>query len=80
MLHAAHSRSNARIARETGLHLDAVRRWRSRFTDGELPALPDRKRSGRPAREVEPREWTPGFMRRVSAYAMRSVAVRIRSV
>ncbi|MCX4851281.1 helix-turn-helix domain-containing protein [Streptomyces sp. NBC_00893] len=28
VLHAARGRSNARIARETGLHLDTVRRWR----------------------------------------------------
>ncbi|TLS40192.1 IS630 family transposase [Streptomyces montanus] len=50
VLHAARGRSNARIARETGMHLDTVRRWRSRFADGRIPALADRKRSGRPAR------------------------------
>ncbi|GGV00744.1 IS630 family transposase [Streptomyces albospinus] len=43
-------RSNARIAHETGLHLDTVRAWRSRFARGGLSALADRKRSGRPAR------------------------------
>ncbi|WP_329261649.1 helix-turn-helix domain-containing protein [Streptomyces sp. NBC_01478] len=42
-------RSNARIARETGLHRDTVRCWRSRFADGRLSALADGKRSGRPA-------------------------------
>ncbi|MFF6852717.1 MULTISPECIES: helix-turn-helix domain-containing protein [Streptomyces] len=31
VLHAARGRSNARIARETGLHLDTVRTWRNRF-------------------------------------------------
>lgn len=31
VLHAARGRSNARIARETGLHLDTVRTWRGRF-------------------------------------------------
>ncbi|WP_234017939.1 MULTISPECIES: IS630 family transposase [unclassified Streptomyces] len=50
VLHAARGRANARIARETGLHLDTVRTWRGRFADGGLPALADRKRSGRPAR------------------------------
>jgi transposase len=50
VLHAARGRSNARIARETGLHLDTVRTWRGRFAAGGLPALADRKRSGRPAR------------------------------
>ncbi|MFR0359422.1 IS630 family transposase [Streptomyces sediminimaris] len=50
VLHAARGRSNARIARETGLHLDTVRTWRDRFATGGLPALADRKRSGRPAR------------------------------
>ncbi|WP_419992664.1 IS630 family transposase [Streptomyces boninensis] len=50
VLHAARGRSNARIARETGLHLDTVRAWRGRFADGGLPALADRTRSGRPAR------------------------------
>ncbi|MFI6149967.1 helix-turn-helix domain-containing protein [Streptomyces sp. NPDC051109] len=48
VLHAARGRSNARIARETGLHLDTVRTWRDRFAGNRLPALSDRKRSGRP--------------------------------
>ncbi|WP_328890502.1 IS630 family transposase [Streptomyces sp. NBC_00316] len=50
VLHAARGCSNARIARETGLHIDTVRTWRGRFAHGGLPALADRKRSGRPAR------------------------------
>ncbi|MDQ0757669.1 helix-turn-helix domain-containing protein [Streptomyces canus] len=29
VLHAARGRSNARIVRETGLHLDTVRTWRA---------------------------------------------------
>ncbi|MET8130331.1 IS630 family transposase [Streptomyces sp. NPDC005065] len=49
VLHAARGRSNARIARETGLHLDTVRTWRGRFAENRLPTLSDRKRSGRPA-------------------------------
>jgi transposase len=47
VLHAARGRSNARIARETGLHLDTVRTWRGRFAERGLPGLRDRKRSGR---------------------------------
>ncbi|WP_432035555.1 IS630 family transposase [Streptomyces cucumeris] len=50
VLHAARGRANARIARETGLHVDTVRTWRGRFAHGGLSALADRKRSGRPAR------------------------------
>ncbi|MDH6708702.1 transposase [Kitasatospora sp. MAA19] len=50
VLHTARGRPNAHIARETGLHLDTVRTWRNRFADGRLPALADRRRSGRPAR------------------------------
>ncbi|MEV5775331.1 helix-turn-helix domain-containing protein [Streptomyces antimycoticus] len=50
VLHAAHGRSNARIARETGLHLDTVRTWRNRFAALGLTGLADRKRSGRPPR------------------------------
>jgi len=50
VLQAARGRSNARISRETGLHLDTVRAWRRRFAQDGLPALGDRKRSGRPAR------------------------------
>ncbi|MEV6649475.1 helix-turn-helix domain-containing protein [Streptomyces sp. NPDC051219] len=50
VLHAARGRSNARIARDSGLHLDTVRTWRGRFADGGLLALADRRRSGRPAR------------------------------
>jgi len=48
VLHAARGRSNARIARETGLHLDTVRTWRGRFFEQGLQGLADRKRSGRP--------------------------------
>ncbi|MGW2939848.1 IS630 family transposase [Streptomyces sp. NPDC001156] len=48
VLHAARGRSNARIARETGLHLDTVRCWRGRFAECGLPGLSDRERTGRP--------------------------------
>ncbi|MDW6062506.1 helix-turn-helix domain-containing protein [Streptomyces sp. FXJ1.4098] len=48
VLHAACGRSNARIARETGLHVDTVRTWRGRFAEQGLPGLTDRSRSGRP--------------------------------
>jgi transposase len=48
VLLAARGRGNARIAAETHLHVDTVRRWRGRFAVGRLPALADRKRSGRP--------------------------------
>ncbi|WP_262506033.1 IS630 family transposase [Streptomyces sp. TRM68367] len=48
VLHAARGRSNARIARETGLHLDTVRCWRGRFAAQGLAGLSDRERSGRP--------------------------------
>ncbi|MEW2491511.1 IS630 family transposase [Streptomyces sp. NPDC048411] len=48
ILHAARGRSNARIARKTGLHLDTVRRWRGRFAEQRLAGLADRERSGRP--------------------------------
>ncbi|MFD5539167.1 helix-turn-helix domain-containing protein [Streptomyces sp. NPDC127079] len=47
--YAARGRSNARIARETGLQVETVRTWRDRFAGNRLPALSDRKRSGRPA-------------------------------
>ncbi|GAB7102054.1 hypothetical protein JCM4814A_03680 [Streptomyces phaeofaciens JCM 4814] len=50
VLHAARGRSNARIARETGLHLDTVRTWRGRFARHGLAGLSDRRRSGRPLR------------------------------
>ncbi|MFE7358723.1 IS630 family transposase [Streptomyces sp. NPDC057543] len=48
MLLAARGRPNARIAAQTRLHVDTVRTWRCRFAAGGLPALADRKRSGRP--------------------------------
>ncbi|MER7986353.1 helix-turn-helix domain-containing protein [Streptomyces noursei] len=38
VLHAARGRSNARIAQETGLHLDTVRRWRGRFAEQRSPS------------------------------------------
>ncbi|MGW1847328.1 IS630 family transposase [Streptomyces sp. NPDC001966] len=48
VLLAARGRSNARIAAQTRMHVDTVRTWRGRFVAGGLPALADRKRSGRP--------------------------------
>ncbi|WP_406130157.1 helix-turn-helix domain-containing protein [Streptomyces canus] len=45
---AARGRSNARRAAQTRMHVDTVRTWRGRFTVGGLPALSDRRRSGRP--------------------------------
>ncbi|WP_406364934.1 helix-turn-helix domain-containing protein [Streptomyces sp. NBC_01546] len=45
---AARGRPNARIAVQTRLHVDTVRTWRGRFAAGGMPALADRKRSGRP--------------------------------
>ena len=65
VLHAARGRSNARIARETGLHLDTVRTWRGRFAGNRLPALSDRKRSGRPS------SFTPLQTAQVKALACR---------
>lgn len=50
VLLATRGRPNARIAVEVGVHVDTVRTWRGRFADGGLPALADRRRSGRPAR------------------------------
>ncbi|WP_261993487.1 IS630 family transposase [Streptomyces sp. 3211.6] len=48
VLLAARGHSNARIAAQTRMHVDTVRTWRGRFAAGGLPALADRKRSGRP--------------------------------
>ncbi|MFD7180589.1 helix-turn-helix domain-containing protein [Streptomyces sp. NPDC059904] len=50
MLQAARGRGNAAIARETGAHLDTVRTCRVRFAVGDLAALADRRRYGRPRR------------------------------
>ncbi|MET8624318.1 IS630 family transposase [Kitasatospora sp. NPDC004669] len=49
VLLAARGQANARIAHETGVHLDTVRTWRRRFAEQGLPGLTDRKRPGRPA-------------------------------
>src|SRR5262245_30922676 len=40
--------ANAAIARQLGLGVDAVRRWRRRFSEQGLAGLADRKRPGRP--------------------------------
>ncbi|MFS8199673.1 helix-turn-helix domain-containing protein [Streptomyces sp. CWNU-52B] len=48
VLLAARGRNNAQIAAEIDLHVGTVRRWRGRFAAGRVPALADRKRSGRP--------------------------------
>ncbi|MFE2970650.1 IS630 family transposase [Streptomyces sp. NPDC059340] len=49
-LAAAEGRANAAIARELGVHLATVRRWRKRFHEEGLAALRDRERPGRPRR------------------------------
>ncbi|MFD3657721.1 IS630 family transposase [Streptomyces sp. NPDC058620] len=46
-LAAADGQANAAIARELGVHLSTVRRWRKRFHMEGLAALQDRKRPGR---------------------------------
>lgn len=48
VLHAALGRSNARIAREAGLHVDTVRTWRGRFVQEGMAEPVDRRRPGRP--------------------------------
>jgi transposase len=72
VLHAARGRSNARVAQETGLHLDTVRRWRGRFAEQGLPGLKDRQRCGRPP------VFTPLQVAEVKALACRT-ARRVRS-
>lgn len=62
VLHAARGRSNARIAREMGLHLDTVRTWRGRFAEEGLPGLADRKRPGRLPSFTAPRQVGLGTM------------------
>ncbi|MGW7424151.1 helix-turn-helix domain-containing protein [Streptomyces sp. NPDC054813] len=61
VLLAARGLGNARIAAETQLHVDTVRTWRGRFAHGGLPALADRKRSGRPARFTQGRPHQAGL-------------------
>lgn len=65
MLLAARGRSNARIAREAGGHVDTVRTWRDRFAEQGLPGLQDRKRPGRPP------AFTPLQMAEIKALACR---------
>jgi transposase len=49
-LAAAEGASNAATARELGVHVSTVRRWRKRFHSEGLAALDDRPRPGRPRR------------------------------
>jgi hypothetical protein len=46
VVHAARGRSNARTARETGLHVNTVRRWRGRFAAQGMSGLADRDTHG----------------------------------
>ena len=48
VLAVAEGASNAATARQLGLGVDTVRRWRRRFSEQGLRGLADRKRSGRP--------------------------------
>jgi transposase len=47
VLAAAAGTANAQIARELGICMDTVRKWRSRFVDQRLAGLKDRPRPGR---------------------------------
>src|SRR5665647_3071364 len=49
VLAAWRGRSNAAIARELGIGVDTVRKWRHRFVRHGMAGLHDRPRSGRPA-------------------------------
>lgn len=49
VLAAWRGRSNAVIARELGISVDTVRKWRGRFVREGMPGLEDRPRPGRPA-------------------------------
>lgn len=49
VLAAARGTPNAQIACQVGMHVDTVRKWRSRFATDGLDGLRDLPRSGRPA-------------------------------
>lgn len=49
VLAAAAGAPNAQIARAEGVHVDTVRKWRSRFAASGLDGLQDLPRTGRPA-------------------------------
>src|SRR3954451_9014849 len=44
--------SNAEVARELGMSVATVRRWRTAFAEGGTDALLDRPRTGRPKAEL----------------------------
>ncbi len=48
VLACAAGRTNAGIAADSGMHIDNVRKWRSRFYHHRLEGLADLPRSGRP--------------------------------
>jgi transposase len=50
VLAAATGEANAAIARRLQVHVDTVRKWRTRFATGRLAGLTDAARSGRPRR------------------------------
>ncbi|HEY6796376.1 MAG TPA: IS630 family transposase [Kineosporiaceae bacterium] len=50
VLAAADGQANAAIARQVGVDVDTVRKWRRRFVTGRLAGLRDARRTGRPRR------------------------------
>ncbi|WP_188193494.1 helix-turn-helix domain-containing protein, partial [Nonomuraea sp. SYSU D8015] len=44
--------SNAQVARELGIAVGTVRKWRAAFAEGGLGALVDEARTGRPKAEL----------------------------
>ncbi|MBB3733964.1 transposase-like protein [Nonomuraea dietziae] len=44
--------SNAQVARDLGMNVATVRRWRAAYAQGGIDALLDRPRTGRPKAEL----------------------------
>jgi transposase len=73
---AADGEANAAIARQVGVGVDTVRKWRKRFVADRLSGLRDAARPGRPRRLPDAvRAEVIAFRQRVAAFETRYNAI-----
>jgi transposase len=76
---AAPGASNAQVARDLGISVATVRRWRAAFAHGGLDALLDAPRDGRPKAELTVRQEERATLERWSRRAKSAQVLAMRS-
>ncbi|MCA2230491.1 IS630 family transposase [Nonomuraea aurantiaca] len=71
--------SNAQVARELGIAVGTVRKWRAAFAEGGLDGLVDEARTGRPKAELTVTDQERAMLQRWARRAKSSQVLAIRS-